>query len=40
MELTHYEDADFIFVVRFKKVDGETSSYRDICAKILRDLRL
>jgi hypothetical protein len=30
MELTQYENAEFIYVVRFKKVNGDIAPYRDL----------
>ena len=35
MELTQYENADFIYIVRFKRLSGEQSHYKDICSTLL-----
>ena len=42
MELTQYEDADFIYVVRFKKIGSATNeaAYRDVCSKLLSNMSL
>ena len=35
MELTQYEGTDFIYVVRFKRLQGETAPYKEFCSRIL-----
>lgn len=35
MELTQYENAEFIYIVRFKKVGGEDANYREMTGKLL-----
>jgi len=40
MELTQYEAAHFIYVVRFKRLGGESAQYRDICTKVLNCMHL
>ena len=40
LELQQYETADFIYVVRFKKVAGEMVAYKDVCTKLLNCMRL
>ena len=40
MELTQYENADFLYVVRFKKADGDDLQYREISNRILTSMNL
>ena len=40
MELTQVEYTDFIYVVRFKRLDGDKQLYKDTCTKLLGDLDL
>ena len=40
MELTVYENTDFIYIVRFKKLAGDELAYRDISNKILKAMNL
>ena len=43
MELTQYESADFVYIVRFKKIGSGSNNeniYRDICTKILNSMNL
>lgn len=42
MELTQYENTDFIYIVRFKRVGSGTNEaiYRDLCNKLLASMNL
>jgi hypothetical protein len=40
MELTQYENADFIYIVRFKKLTGESTQYKEVCSRLLQQMRL
>lgn len=40
MELTQYENADFIYIVRFKKLTGEASQFKDLCTRLLQGMKL
>lgn len=40
VELTKYENADFIYIVRFKKLTGEAPHFKDVCTRLLNGLRL
>ncbi len=40
MELTQYENTDFIYVVRFKRIQGEMGQYKEVCSKILNNMSL
>ena len=40
IELTIYENSDMIYIVRFKKLEGEDAFYRDLCGKILQTMNL
>ena len=40
MELTKLENLESIYVVRFKRVGGETWPYKEICSKVLNSMRL
>ena len=40
MELTRLESLQGIFVVRFKRLGGETWPYKEMCSKVLNSMRL
>ena len=42
IELTQYESADFIYIVKFRKVGtaNETQAFRDLCQKVLNSMNL
>eukprot|EP00347_Sterkiella_histriomuscorum_P024120 403332240 len=42
MELTQYEGADFIYIIKFRKNGQglETQAYRDLCQKVLSSINL
>ncbi len=39
-EVTRYEDENDIRVVRFKRLAGESNTYKEVCSKILAQLNL
>jgi len=40
MEITHLENLENIFVVKFKRLAGETWAYKDISGKVLTSMHL
>mmetsp|Transcript_32319 Transcript_32319/g.31617 ORF Transcript_32319/g.31617 Transcript_32319/m.31617 type:complete len:109 (-) Transcript_32319:44-370(-) len=40
MEVTRYDSSDFFYVVKFKKVQGQSGQYQEICQKILNNMSL
>lgn len=40
MEMSHLDNLESIYVVRFKRVAGELWNYKDMCAKILAEMKV
>lgn len=40
MEIAHLDNLDTIFVVKFKRLAGETWAYKDISGKVLSNMHL
>ena len=40
MELNHMEDLANILIVKFRRLSGETSAYRDLASKVLSQMSL
>lgn len=40
MEISHLDHLESIFVVRFRRVTGDPSNYKDLCSKILADMKI
>ena len=40
MEITHLENLDNIFVVKFKRLAGEIWAYKDVSGKVLNNMNL
>ena len=40
MELTRLQNLAFIYVVRFRKISGETYAYKEVCSKLLKTMKL
>jgi len=40
MEVAHLDHLESIYVVRFRRVAGELTAYRDLCSTILADMKI
>lgn len=40
MEVAHLDHLESIYVVRFRRVAGELSIYKELCAKILANMKI
>jgi len=40
MEISHLENLESIYVLRFRRVAGELQMYKDLCSKLLAEMKL
>ena len=40
MEITHLENLENIYVVKFKRLAGETNAYKEVSSKVLNMMNL
>jgi hypothetical protein len=40
MEVSHLDHLESIYVVRFRRVAGEAAQYKDLCSKILAEMKV
>jgi hypothetical protein len=40
MEIAHLDNLDSIYIVKFKRLAGETSSYKEVSNKVLNNMHL
>merc|ERR1719163_226680 len=40
MEIAHLDHLESIYVVRFRRVAGELASYKELCSKILAEMKI
>lgn len=40
MEIAHLDNLDNIYIVKFKRLAGETSSYKEVSNKVLNNMHL
>ena len=40
MEIAHLDDLDNIYIVKFKRLAGETGSYKDVSNRVLNNMQL
>jgi hypothetical protein len=40
MEISNLDNLDSMHVVRFRRVAGELSSYKELCARVLAEMKM
>lgn len=40
MEVAHLDHLESIYVVRFRRVAGELAAYRELCSKVVADMKI
>lgn len=40
MEVSHLDHLESIYVVRFRRIAGELTQYKDLCSKILAEMKV
>jgi hypothetical protein len=40
MEISHLDHLESVYVVRFRRVAGELMQYKDLCSKVLAEMKV